>query len=78
MLLTLSKEAKIITVTKKMFEQTLGNEEILTLIVGEAELKEFETRIKKFLKTSFTTSLSSLMENARNATLNDYLINSKL
>jgi len=61
-----------------MFEQALGNEEILTLIIGDDELKEFETRIKKFLKTSFTTSLSSLIDNARNATLNDYLIMSKL
>ncbi len=61
-----------------MFEKTQGNEEILNLLISEDELKEFETHIKKFLKTSFTTNVGSLVDMARKTMLLDYLNMSKL
>jgi len=72
------KEVKVISVTKKMFEKTQGNEEILSLLISEDELKEFEAHIKKFLKTSFTTNVGSLVDMARKTMLLDYLNMSKL
>ena len=69
---------KVISVTKKMFEKTQGNEEILSLLISEDELKEFEAHIKKFLKTSFTTNVGSLVDMARKTMLLDYLNMSKL
>ena len=68
----------MISVTKKMFEKTQGNEEILSLLISEDELKEFEAHIKKFLKTSFTTNVGSLVDMARKTMLLDYLNMSKL
>ncbi len=61
-----------------MLQKSEGFEERLNLLAGEQELKDFETHIKRFLKTSFSSSAASLIDSARNATLNDYLNMSKL
>lgn len=71
---------KVISSVKKQFDKNAGNEEILSLIVNENELRSLETHIKRFSKVSFNKhpDTEAAGELAKKTELLNYISRSKL